>query len=547
MHAACTQNIVALLSEHRKALTISHPRYPRQPAYKRAESFLAAFQDGRGSSCERLRAVASSCTYSPFGASSSTRIEYPATGAEAPRSQSMKLFHNAHAFAAALSLSLPVALFVVGVSCANPEQNMSGVSAQGGSDAGYDLGQVGEAPTTCGGESQPARLVPLDLFIMLDASSSMDYQLENSPITKWKAVTQALVDFVEKASMEELSIGLQVFPHIRTQVPKTCMTNPSCGSFGPCRIPHICDNLHQEGGVDRQCTIADDCIEGSSVGECVPQGYCGGNPNRLCIPGYEGVCKGDFSECNEAPGACAGRQSCSVADYATPTVPLTPHADAFQPMKEAIEAIGTEGATPTGAALQGAVNYMNARLAQYPDNRAVVLLVTDGLPTDCEPVDISGIADIAASAAPKVTTYVIGVFEDEIAAEAQKNLNAIAAAGQTSTAFVLKTSGDVGAELTNTLASIRSHYISCEYPIPVPTEGQFRPDFVNIEHVEGESVETIGRVDNLEKCGNGGWYYERDEYTIPTRIHLCPETCADVQGNPDARVDVRLGCATVIQ
>jgi hypothetical protein len=43
----------------------------------------------------------------------------------------------------------------------------------------------------------------------------------------------------------------------------------------------------------------------------------------------------------------------------------------------------------------------------------------------------------------------------------------------------------------------------------------------------------------------GGWYYDVDPAMgRPTRILTCPATCARLQAEPSATVEIRYGCAT---
>ena len=204
-----------------------------------------------------------------------------------------------------------------------------------------------------------------------------------------------------------------------------------------------------------------------------------------------------------------------------------------------------------GPALQGAVSYLADWNASHPEDRSVVVLVTDGLPTDCAPVDIDAIASVASAAAPEVLTYVIGVFEDEQAQNAQQNLNTIASAGETDSALIIKTSQDVSAELIATLATIREHSLACEYAIPEPTEGSLEYDLVNVEYEPGDGTsETIPYVETEAGCATtgGGWFYDDppEQGGEPTQIRLCTESCDAIQGNPEGAVNIRLGCPTVV-
>src|SRR5262249_1199475 len=61
------------------------------------------------------------------------------------------------------------------------------------SDASFDSTAV---DATCAGSVSEAKLVPLDLFIMLDQSTSMSTRVGTGTETRWTAVTKAIGNFV---------------------------------------------------------------------------------------------------------------------------------------------------------------------------------------------------------------------------------------------------------------------------------------------------------------------------------------------------------------
>ena len=86
---------------------------------------------------------------------------------------------------------------------------------------------------------------------------------------------------------------------------------------------------------------------------------------------------------------------------------------------------------------------------------------------------------------------------------------------------------------------------ACEFEVPdgdgnMPVD----PGQVNVIYKPSSGgQQTIGKVDDGGGCGMGGWYY--DNPANPERIILCPESCAALQLDPAADVEVLLGCATV--
>jgi hypothetical protein len=74
------------------------------------------------------------------------------------------------------------------------------------------------------------------------------------------------------------------------------------------------------------------------------------------------------------------------------------------------------------------------------------------------------------------------------------------------------------------------------------------PSLVNVLHTQGGKADplTVEKVPNVNACHSqvGGWYY--DVPVHPTRILLCSSTCEDVQSDDGAKIDILLGCKTVI-
>lgn len=80
------------------------------------------------------------------------------------------------------------------------------------SDAGND--------DTCSETSQKAERKPLDMYIMLDRSGSMAWNINgnslsdggNNPASRWYQVTHAIKDFVANAQSAGMGVGLDYFP-----------------------------------------------------------------------------------------------------------------------------------------------------------------------------------------------------------------------------------------------------------------------------------------------------------------------------------------------
>jgi len=110
-------------------------------------------------------------------------------------------------------------------------------------------------------------------------------------------------------------------------------------------------------------------------------------------------------------------------------------------------------------------------------------------------------------------------------------------------------SADPFGELLKKLAEavIVGAKVSCEYEIPPPPTGmEFDSEKVNVEYINGAKlVRVIPRLSSTKACGSEvSWQY--DDPVKPTHVILCPAACKLVQNDPQARVDAKFGCKTVV-
>jgi hypothetical protein len=102
----------------------------------------------------------------------------------------------------------------------------------------------------------------------------------------------------------------------------------------------------------------------------------------------------------------------------------------------------------------------------------------------------------------------------------------------------------------NTLSTevIQNAGLACEWAIPKPM-GDDMIDYekVNVDFNDGMgNVLPIGKVQSAAACANvaDGWYY--DDPDMPTKILVCPQTCAKIQDAPMASMAIKFGCEALI-
>ncbi|NUQ75481.1 MAG: VWA domain-containing protein [Polyangiaceae bacterium] len=247
---------------------------------------------------------------------------------------------------------------------------------------------------------------------------------------------------------------------------------------------------------------------------------------------------------DNAPVNGCSSPSCSTNACASPLVPLgtltssAAPADAQeQALVTAINGKSPNGGTPMYPALAGATqwatNYQNAN----PNEKTVVVFVTDGEPTECN-TNINQIAALASNAfnSAGVLTYAIGIEGADVAA-----VNKIAASGQTGQAFLVQkgqNNSQVETQLLAALNAIKGESVSCD--LILQSSGILNPDDVSVIYTPGAGQPTfLPEVSGAQACG-GGWYF--DDPNNPTKITLCQSTCNAAKSDIGAKIEVSIGC-----
>jgi hypothetical protein len=241
------------------------------------------------------------------------------------------------------------------------------------------------------------------------------------------------------------------------------------------------------------------------------------------------------------------RDTCVVSAYEDLAVPLGPQATVAPAIRAAIEGKRMAGGTPTVQLLQGLVAYVQANAK--PGIKPIIVLATDGVPdATClstpdggTPNSLANAEMVAASAfggTPSIPTFVIGVGSDLTA------LNALAAAGGTTSATLVNVANDAGnAEqaFIDALNAIRQQAVPCNFALP---SGSIDPTLTNVVYTPGTGPDQtfvyVGTAADCSKAPSDGWYF--DNPTQPTQVILCSGACNVVKADPSAEVDVELGC-----
>jgi hypothetical protein len=232
-------------------------------------------------------------------------------------------------------------------------------------------------------------------------------------------------------------------------------------------------------------------------------------------------------------------QSCQ-ADYATPDVDIAMLADNRAKIEQSLAAHAplVEAGRPTGPALAGAIAHLSARVPAFA-RVPVVVLITMGAPTECDPASVAGIAamaDAAGNASPRVSTTVITLGTAPLD---------LARVGGGDPEYFHISGGDVEEAVRVALLRVlfpppRPEF--CDYDLPVVESGyEMNPDRIEvfIKSFIVDGLEPVGRFATEADCdrnGGKGWYLKTMDAS-PT-IQLCRRSCADSSNG----VIMKYGC-----
>ena len=232
-----------------------------------------------------------------------------------------------------------------------------------------------------------------------------------------------------------------------------------------------------------------------------------------------------------------GNDACNVGGYSSPLVAMTALPDAAGALGGSLDANGPnkDFATPTVPALKGAV--AQAQQVRAQGKKVAVVLVTDGEPNGCSS-NVQSSATAAGAGLPDIRTYVIGVG-NQLA-----NLNSIAVGGGSTKAVLISdaTPAQITSDLVAALGEIRKQALSCDYALPAPPSGeQLDTGKVNVQWTpSGAAARALDY--NADCTGGAGWHY--DNPSAPARILICPQSCTEVLGNAQGKIDIIFGCKT---
>lgn len=243
--------------------------------------------------------------------------------------------------------------------------------------------------------------------------------------------------------------------------------------------------------------------------------------------------------------ACTG----SGGTCAFPAVPLSILPNNIAAFQASLNATTPSGSnTPTEAGMRGLFDYTQKN--KQPGRAMIGILITDGDPNGCngDPNYLKGLAQTHLTSTG-IRTFVIGMQGatystlETIAQGGGAQPHTNYCAGGISPCHFYDVGSGSPAGFIAALQAIQQSAIACQFNVPKPEAGVLDPAKVSVEYTPGSGGpgQPLTKVSSSSQCGpSGGWYY--DNNVNPTSISLCPSTCAAVQTDSNAKIDVLLGC-----
>lgn len=425
-----------------------------------------------------------------------------------------------------------------GGSGAGSTTGTTGTTGTGGADndAGFDANeQDGFNPdAACANFTKEAKQAPAAMLFVLDASASM------TQAQKWGTAQLATVSAIDKDVFDTMSLGLVRFP-------ANFVDPPQC----------LCTYIETMVGV----------------------------PCDFVLP--NGVACG-VSFLPQIPITPAGTEKSNA--------PMGVRHDIYQHLSTTSPVNDDSDASPIYDALAAGYNALKA----YPIDKRLLVLITDGgfsctslsVPTrpgytdgaclDWEyPDSVNSLITAARTDATKpINTFVVGVPGSNSNGEMQGNyatapysmqlaLSTYAVSGSPDTvdpacdkAAVFNQNGSAPAApchidlsgggafnpdtLADAITAVRGKALGCVYDLPAPPPGEeILLDQVNVQlTIDAAAVALKKRSNPVDDCAvEGCWDYTG---TTPPQVEILGKACVDLGNATEAKVDILVGCETVL-
>ena len=378
----------------------------------------------------------------------------------------------------------------------------------------------------CAQFTAEATQAPAAMLMALDASASM------AGNSKWGTAQLAIATAIDKDVFDTMSLGLVTFPQSKVPPPQClCGGIPNCGAFIQvgCGISALAQIPLTPAGIDKtnsptgvrhdiyQFLVThnpiNDGADGSPIYEALVAGY-----NALKLYNIEKrllvlITDGGFSctslSSPQRPGYYDG--ACFDWEYPDTVNALIKgaHDDPTTPINTFI--VGVPGSGSTGA------NQNGYATAPYHMKLALSTYAVSGSPETIDPACDSSAVFTQGGSDPVAPCHI------DLSNGAAFDANALATA----------------------IEGLRGQALGCVYDLPPPPAGEtIDLALVNVDvTLDGVTSSIPRRSDPSDDCAVDGCW----DYNAANQVEILGKTCGDIGVASSAKVDLLVGCETVLK
>ena len=418
-----------------------------------------------------------------------------------------------------------------GAASGDPGVTSSGAGGAGGVGGASGAGGAGGG-SACAKYSAEAKQLPAAMLVVLDMSASM------KKAQKWGAAQLAVVSAIDKDVFDSMSLGLVTFPSSFTDPPQCvcdyvettygfpCSTLvPNGVSCGISALPQVAmapagkEKSNGNAGVRKKIydyLVANSPLsnddDGSPVYDALSAAYSALKAYNIEQRMVVLITDGGFSctSLSNRPGY-ADDYGCPDWEYPDSVNQLitTARTDAGKPITTFV--VGVPGANSTGAAVDGFAT------PPYKMRLALSTYAVSGAPDSVDPACDKGATFSQNGADPAAPCHI------DLSAGAMFDADALAKA----------------------IADIRGKALGCVYDLPDPPPGEvIDPALVNVVvTLDGVTTTLPKRSKPDDTCEDQACW----DYNAKKQVEILGKGCADISLAADAKVEIQVGCSTILK
>lgn len=391
--------------------------------------------------------------------------------------------------------------------------NGASTGGSGGSDSGVIDAPVNDgaltADSACAEYSAEAKQAPAAMLIVLDQSLSM------AQSGKWTAAQLAIVQAIDTPAFDNMSLGLLVYP--AGQVPgPTCLLglNVWCGVSALAQVPLTDTGFNKSSAPGVRQNIYNWLSSHQPVGDSTP-GYDALKAaiDALQLYPTQGsrlillISDGGFG-CTSLSNRPGFMDQVNCPDWEDPQSVISllgnAHDDPNKPVQTFV--VGVPGSDTKPGSPNDPPYYMRRALSAF-----ALAGSKETVPAGCDGTWSQSAADPSLACHFDLT---------------QGNFNASA--------------------LAQTISDIRGKALGCVYQLPEPQNGEttVNKDKVNVEvTINGVKTTVPKRTDKNDTCEAAPCW----DYDAQDQIVLIGKACEDLSKATDAKIDIVVGCDTIVK